>query len=613
MSQFSIWASTEPVTEVFLQRMIASLDTKRPEQLKHNNRAGLFNSIKAPFSADNMLVSLNGHCQWLDAGLQKQAGQRGHEVVLLDAWQRYGVDVLTHLVGPCSLAIANLETSELFVSTDRVGINNFYYAQPTRDSIIVADAMNPILNNPAMDSCLSPQAVYNYVYFHMVPGPDTIYRNISKLPPAHYLHYQHGKLEIKQYWMPSFSEKTALSMETMGAELKELLRDIVAERISNAGTRNVGSFLSGGLDSSTVTGLMAQVSPTTRSTYTIGFDAEGFDEVEYARVAARHFGVKGLEYYLTPEDILDAVPKIAALYDEPFGNSSVIPTYYCAKLARENGENILLAGDGGDELFAGNDRYVKQHVFEFYNLIPGVAQKALHSALANTETVDRITLLRKLKSYIDQASVPLPDRLQTYNFLYRHDPEEIFSKDFFSHINPDYPLDIQRHLYHQPQSATALNKMLYLDWFITLAWNDLRKVSTVCHYAGIEVEYPMLDERLIEFSCRIPSDWKLNKFRLRYFYKQAMKGFLPDEILKKPKHGFGLPFGIWAKNHKGLKQLIHDNIESLKSRGFVKPEFLDKALDMHDNSHANYYGELLWVLMMLELWLTEHDRQGNII
>lgn len=613
MPQFSSWASTESVTDEFIKLTTASFDLKQPELYKHNNRIGLFNAKKVPFSSNNMLVSINGHCKWLDPTLQRQAQQQGNEAVLLDAWQRYGTEVLKHFTGPCSVAIANLETTELFISTDRVGINNFYYATPAQGGVIVADTIKPITGHPGIKTKISPQAIYNYVYFHMVPGPDTIYHNIYKLAPAHYLHFKNAKIEIKQYWTPEFSENTALSKEAMGAELKELLRDIVADRISSAGTQNVGSFLSGGLDSSTVTGFMAQASPTTRSSYTIGFDAEGYDEVEYARIAAKHFGTKGMEYYLTPEDILDAVPRIAALYDEPFGNSSVIPTYYCAKFAKENGEDILLAGDGGDELFAGNDRYAKQQVFEFYNLIPGFAKKALIASLSNSETVDKITPLRKAKSYIDQASVPLPDRLQTYNFLYRHSPDEIFSKDFNAQINSESALDIQRHWYQLPQSTTALNKMLYMDWHFTLAWNDLRKVTRVCNYAGIEVEYPMLDERLIDFSCRIPSDWKLNKLRLRYFYKQSMKGFLPDSILKKPKQGFGLPFGIWAKSHKGLKELIHDNVEKLKTRGFINPEFLDKALDMHDNSHADYYGELLWVLMMLELWLSSHEIQENSI
>lgn len=613
MPQFSSWASTESVTDEFIRLTTATFDLKQPENYKHNNRIGLFDAKKAPFSSNNMLVSINGHCKWLDPTLQRQAQQQGNEAVLLDAWRRYGTEVLKHFTGPCSVAIANLETTELFISTDRVGINNFYYATPAQGGVIVADTIKPITSHPGIKTNISPQAVYNYVYFHMVPGPDTIYHNIYKLAPAHYLHFKNAKVEIKQYWMPEFSENTALSMEAKGVELKELLRDIVADRISSAGTQNVGSFLSGGLDSSTVTGFMAQASPTTRSSYTIGFDAEGYDEVEYARIAAKHFGTKGVEYYLTPEDILDAVPRIAALYDEPFGNSSVIPTYYCAKLAKENGEDILLAGDGGDELFAGNDRYARQQVFEFYNLIPGFAKKALHASLKNSESTDRITPFSKAKSYIDQASVPLPDRLQTYNFLYRHSPEEIFSKDFFAQINSDNTLDIQRQWYQQPESATALNKMLYLDWHFTLAWNDLRKVTRICNYAGIEVEFPMLDEQLIDFSCRIPSDWKLNKLRLRYFYKQSMKGFLPDSILKKPKQGFSLPFGIWAKSHKGLKELIHDNVEKLKTRGFINPEFIDKALDMHDNSHADYYGELLWVLMMLELWLSSHEIQENSI
>ncbi len=611
MPRFFSWASTESVTDDFIKQSAATLDLNQPEHFKHSNRVGLFNKKQAPFAANNMLASINGHCKWLDSALQKQARQQGDAAALLEAWQRYGTDLLKHFIGPCSVAIANLQTAELFVSTDRVGINNFYYASPAQGGIAIADVINPITSHPGVETSISNQAIYNYVYFHMVPGPDSIYHNIKKLPPAHYLHFKDGKTTIKQYWMPEFSENTAVSAETMQAELKDLLRDIVSDRVSKAGNLKIGSFLSGGLDSSTVTGFMAQASATTPSSYTIGFDAEGYDEVEFARIAAKHFGTKGMEYYLTPEDIIDAVPRIAALYDEPFGNSSVIPTYYCAKFAKDNGEDILLAGDGGDELFAGNDRYAKQQVFEFYNLVPGIAQKALHASLSHSETVEKITLLRKTKSYIDQASIPLPDRLQTYNFLHRHHPQEIFSQGFLEQINSDLPSELQYNCYHQPESVTALNRMLYMDWHFTLAWNDLRKVSRVCNYAGIEVEYPMLDEQLIDFSCRIPSNWKLNKLRLRHFYKQSMHGFLPDTILKKPKQGFGLPFGIWAKNHHGLKALIHDNIEKLKTRGFINPEFLDKALDMHDNTHADFYGELLWVLMMLELWISAHETKIN--
>ena len=611
MPQFSSWAAQSPLSEADLKSFYSSLEIKRSEHLKQNSKIGIYNGKHAPLSKDNLLASVNGQCQWHDSELQRLSKEAGHETALIEAWRRYGTELLNHVIGPCSLVIANLETAELFVSTDRVGIHNLYYTTTPSNCILVADSINPVLSFPGVPQQLSAQSVYDYLYFHMIPGPNSIYDSISKLPPAHYLHVQNGKLDIRQYWVPEFTEKTALSRESMGGELKSLLGEIVSDRLTNAGTPNVGSFLSGGLDSSTVTGMMAQASPSTLSSYTIGFDAEGFDEVEYAKIASKHFGTNSKVYYLTPEDILDAVPRIAACYEEPFGNSSVIPTYYCAKFAKENGEKLLLAGDGGDELFAGNERYAKQQVFEIYHHLPGFARKMLQHSVSHESLTQKVLPLRKLQSYIEQASVPLPGRLQTYNYLYRHDPQEIFTRDFYSRVDSDYPNQLQNDWFHKPQSASALNKMLYLDWLITLGWNDLRKVTHACNYAGIDVEYPMLDERLIDFSCQIPSSWKLNKLRLRYFYKQSMQGFLPDAILNKSKHGFGLPFGIWATTHNGLRELIHDSVSDLKKRDIISKQFLDQALNMHEQTHAKYYGELLWVLMMLELWLSSHTANSN--
>ncbi|MBN1378889.1 MAG: asparagine synthase C-terminal domain-containing protein, partial [Gammaproteobacteria bacterium] len=364
-----------------------------------------------------------------------------------------------------------------------------------------------------------------------------------------------------------------------------------------------GAFLSGGLDSSTVAGSLSEVFPGAAKTFSIGFPVEGYDEIKYARIAADRFKTQAHEYYVTPDDTVAAIPKIAAYYDEPFGNSSALAAYYCAKMAGENGIKVLLAGDGGDELFAGNERYAKQLLFDKYYRIPGFARSSLKTGLCNAPGfLLNNKIIFKAKRYVEQAEVPLPDRLQDYNFLNRHPADEIFTDSFLMEIDADRPLQILRDCYSRPENASALNRMLYMDWKTTLHDNDLVKVNRMCEMAGVEVQYPFLHQAIVDLSCKIPSADKLKGRQLRWFYKQAMHGFLPEPIINKSKHGFGLPFGIWLKDHQPLKELAYDSIHSLKKRDYFRNEFLSHAVKMHQGVHAAYYGELIWILMMLELW-----------
>jgi asparagine synthase (glutamine-hydrolysing) len=208
--------------------------------------------------------------------------------------------------------------------------------------------------------------------------------------------------------------------------------------------------------------------------------------------------------------------------------------------------------------------------------------------------------------YIRQANTPLPDRLQNYNFLHRHNPAEIFAPELLEQVDVSAPLRALREEYAVPDTSDPINRMLFLDWKFTLHDNDLVKVNTMCDLAGVEVAYPMLDQALVDFSRRLPGDWKVRDGQLRWFYKRAMQGFLPDEIINKTKHGFGLPFGVWTRTHPGLQRLSQQSLESLSTRGYFRPEFLREAMRLHREGHASYYGELVWILMVLELWLQAH-------
>ena len=547
-------------------------------------------------------VTITGYPRWAKPALATAAIEKSHAYALYLAYTQDNSQFLDYLQGAFAFSIIDSSSNQLLAGTDRLGQSPLYYTK-INDGIIFGSSVSSILAHSETPRSVQEQGIYDYLYFHMVPSPHSIFENIKKLPAGHLVNYANDKLQVSNYYKPVFNETTTNNFQQMGQELRTQLKEAVRHCCDP--TVKTAAFLSGGLDSSSVTGMLSEVSETTAEAYSIGFSAEGYDEMEFARITAKHFGVKLNEYYVTPEDVVNALPIIAASYDEPFGNSSALPAYFCAKVAAENGVQRLLAGDGGDELFAGNERYAKQDIFETYGKIPSGLRKAIIEPIING-LPSAVPLSDKARSYIEQANIPLPDRLQTYNFLHRHSPTEIFNKEFLDHTNTSAPLEIQRNTYQQPDNASTLNRMLYLDWQYTLADNDLRKVSHMCALAGVEVVYPMLDDDLLNFSCQVPSNWKIKNRDLRHFYKQSLTGWLPDATINKKKQGFGLPFGVWMETHKPLQEMAYDNLLKLKNRSYFKPEFIDHTIDLHRNQHSAYYGELIWILMVLEMWLEAH-------
>ena len=555
--------------------------------------------------SDGGSVIVSGRPHFRDKNLANLASISGAAATIAQAYEEYSDNVFSHIFGSFCCAIVDTKNDRVLIGIDRLGQQSLYYAA-TEGTLAFGSSANSVLAcNPEEEHDLLNQGIYNYLYFHMVPSPDTVYRGLKKLPAAHYINYHNGQYQLVNYWQPPFSESTTgQSPGALSTTLLDTLRTSVELCLPEAG--KVGSFLSGGLDSSTVTGLLAEVSGHQAEAYSIGFSAEGYDEMAYARITARHFGVELNEYYVTPQDVVDALPIIATSYDEPFGNSSALPAYFCAKMAAENGVTTLLAGDGGDEIFAGNERYAKQHVFQHYSKIPPALRTRLLEPLVTAMPL-ALPLVSKARSYIAQANTPLPDRLQSYNFLHRHSATDIFSDSFLAEINPEEPIGLLRSIYHRPDQASDLNRMLYLDWQITLADNDLRKVSQMCDFAGVNVAYPMLDDALVELSCLVPSAWKIKGTDLRHFFKYALRDWLPQETINKSKQGFGLPFGVWMQTYKPLREMAYDNLLKLKNRDLIRPEFIDKTIKMHQSEHAAYYGELVWIFTVFEIWMDGHS------
>lgn len=519
-----------------------------------------------------------------------------------------GINSLSLFNGGFSIAIINKQTRRIVLAVDRMGIQQLFY-HIHKQNIYFSSSLSQLIQIDEVKKEINPQAIYNYLYFHCIPAPETIHKEVFKLNPAQVLIIKDGVTHKEYFWEPSFNENPTANANELQLNLKQSLSTSVKDCLLDT-SQHTGAFLSGGTDSSTLAGLLKKhcSDEDEAETISMGFEEQGYDEMEYADLAAKHFGNKPHQYYVTFDDISSSLTTLLDSYDEPFGNSSAVPTYIAAKFARELGITHLLAGDGGDELFGGNERYAKQKVFEIYSIFPELVRNKITTPLLTLPVNSKVPILKKVKSYVEQANIAMPDRLETYNFLHRYELPNIFTSDFLSSIDTSLPSVRQRERYEQIPSASLLNKMLFLDWKFTLADNDLRKVGTMCERAGVQVSYPFLDNRVIENSTQIPSKLKIKGTRLRHFYKDTYKDFLPERIINKSKHGFGLPFGAWLKKDPTLQNIVYEALSQLKQRNIFKNEFLDKLVKQHNDEHAAYYGSFVWVFAILELWLNHHKK-----
>lgn len=547
---------------------------------------------------------IHGDIRFTEPGLARAAHEQGVARTLIEAFRDKGPKMLDAMTGPFAVAVVLEKEKRALLATDRLGICPLYYCL-VDGRFIFASTSDAINRHPHVSAELNPQAIFHYLYFHMVPSPVSVYKNRQRLEPAGYVYLADGRVETGTYWKIHYSRETEnLSVAELKQEFRDLLRASVRRTLDG---RQLGAFLSGGTDSSTVSGILGEVSREPVNTYSIGFDVEGYDEMTYARIAARHFKTQHHEYYVTPADVVAAIPKIAQIYAEPFGNASALAAYYCATRAREDGMAKLLAGDGGDEIFGGNTRYAKQHVFSLYSDLPRAVRRGIIEPLVfSFPGGARIGTIRKLRSYIEQASMRMPARLETYNLLERIGVTNVLEPAFLAAVDTTAPLRMLSETYWNSDATTTLNRMLALDLKFTLADNDLPKVGKTCELAGIDVSYPLLDEELIAFAARLPVKLKLKGTTLRYFFKEALRDFLPPEIIAKKKHGFGLPFGHWVQNHGPLRELVGDTLNDLKRRAIVRPEFVDALLSTHLPTHPGYYGTMVWLLTMLEQWHRAH-------
>jgi asparagine synthase (glutamine-hydrolysing) len=556
------------------------------------------------FSDAELDVAVLGNIYWKDRELARLAATDGDAQAVARCYRRDQERFPAAMSGSFAVAVVDATRQRTLLAIDPMGIERLCYTLAA-DELVFASSLQGLRAHPAVKATVSRQAIFNYFYYHAIPAPQSVYDNMFKLEPGELLVYRDGRIKRSRHRHLRFQDHADTPLPQLVDEFHHVLQASVERPLAQFS--DVGAFLSGGTDSSCVTAAMSAGSATAR-TFSIGFDAEGYDESRYARITADRFHTDHHHYYVTPHDVFESLPSVAAYYDEPFGNASAVPTYFCARLAREHGIKNLLAGDGGDEIFAGNARYVKQKIFAHWQHVPAPLRSGLiEPVVVRFPFAQRIATLRKLQSYIEQANIPLPDRLETYNFLHRDPLPEIFEADFLRAVDPGAPLQAQREVFAAADCDTSLNRMLFLDMKFTLADNDLRKVNGMCELAGMNVHFPLIDLEMVDFAARVPVDLKIKGHKLRWFFKHALKDTLAPETLTKSKHGFGLPFGVWLNDNADLHGLAVESLERFKQRGYLNPPYIDELWARHRAGHGSYYGTMIWICMMLEQWLEAHE------
>jgi asparagine synthase (glutamine-hydrolysing) len=517
-------------------------------------------------------------------------------------YDRFGADFIGKLRGAFSLILWDRREKKLLAAVDGVGMKRLVYYQDGR-MLLIASRIEALVRTGAVDRQINPRGIANVLNFGVSLAPETIFTRIHRLVPGAFLLASNGQKRVVKYWDMRYYTGGDANESRLARKLEAVVENSVAAHCKNDSFATIGAFLSGGTDSSTVTGMMARTGRGPVQTFSIGFQEEPFNELGYAEIAARRFQTKHHTYLVRPDDCFRALPEILRSFDEPFGNSSAIPTYFCARLAAENGVKTLLAGDGGDEVFGGNAWYVGNKVFDIYQSVPAVLRKGFIEPILASLPL-RNGLVGKARNYIRRSNIPAWERVLSYHFLCAHNPADVFASDFLKTLADYSVLDVPSEYYRQAAARDHLDRLLYMDMKIVLGDSDLPKVTRMAELAGVQARFPFLDRAVAEFSGSIPANLKVKGFQKRYLFKQAFRDLLPAEIIEKKKHGFGIPVAVWLKSDARFRELSRDTLLSGRAlqRGYFRREFIEDLFRKHEADDSSYYGDTLWTFLVLELW-----------
>jgi asparagine synthase (glutamine-hydrolysing) len=523
--------------------------------------------------------------------------------VIVHAYEQWGAAAIARLRGMFGLAIWDDRTKTLLIARDRIGIKPLYYAE-SRGRLYFASEIKSLLCAPDIPRVLDVDALDHYLSFLYTPRDGSIFRNIAKLPPGHLLTWRSGQAEITPYWRQPATE----TFRGTEQEAIEALRNVLAEAVRTHLSSDVplGAFLSGGLDSSVVVGLMSAASTGRVKTFSIGFDDPAYDELPHARRVAEHFGTEHHEFVVRP-DALSILDQLIAHFDEPFADSSAIPTWYVSEMARRH-VTVVLSGDGGDELFGGYHRYLPH---------PRVTQFDRYSP-------------RALRRVAAVAARSMPNGLRGRNFL-RHvardnegrylDAIRFFSSDDKSALlSPDV-----RRLLNGRDAESRLgehfapyrhlpwpSQMMHFDADTYLPEDVLVKVDRMSMAHSIESRVPLLDNEVIDFAASLPSHFKLKNGRRKHILKEVGATLLPQDLVDRRKQGFSVPLGVWFRGN--LRELFADTLLSSRSlsRGYFQAPFIRQLVDEHVSGRRDHTLRL-WQLVVFERWHEHYlDRAATL-
>jgi asparagine synthase (glutamine-hydrolysing) len=552
----------------------------------------------------NILVVFNGEI-YNYRQLQQELQERGHHFetdsdteAIVHAYEEYGDDCVKHLRGMFVFAIWDKKRKRMFIARDRFGkkpLNYYWDGQRLIFGSEIKSILEAGIPREINDIALDEFLVYRYI-----PTPITLFKNVMKLPAAHILIYEHGQITTKRYWDLSFEPTCHDDEATAMERTMALLKDSVQVRLMSEVP--LGAFLSGGVDSSIVVALMSQMMSQPVKTFSIGFEEEEYNELPYARQVAKHFQTDHHEFFVK-SDLVNVLPQLVWAFDEPFGDSSMLPTYYVSKLAREH-VTVALSGDGGDEIFGGYEQYQREYLI---HQVPAPLRLALgHTSQLLPDGVrgkKRLgTWLRDYGTRSIEAAMLFPD----------YERAAIYTPEFYAQVSNHRPYERHLREYRRYQHLDATARMQCVDARTYLIDDILVKVDKVSMLNSLETRAPLIDQDLATYVASLQPSVRLHNGKSKYLQKRIAEDLLPKEILARRKKGFDIPLSRWFSGE--LNDYARATLTSKKAqeRGLFNPEIVNKLLDKDGATQFVNHGSDIWCLICIELWFQEYMDQTPV-
>ena len=539
---------------------------------------------------------------------------RSDTEVILHAYEEWGVECLDLLRGMFAFAIWDSDLRRLFLARDRLGKKPLVYSQ--RDGhFAFASEIKALLQVPGVDKNVNGNAIHDYLTYQYVPSPDTIFQGIRKLPPAHYLLYdKNGNSKIERYWKLSFNNnfQTCSDIKELEDRVRTELQESVKLRLIS--DVPLGAFLSGGIDSSLIVGIMAKLSDRPVKTFSIGFEEKDFDELSYARMVAKHFSTDHHEFIVKP-DTIEILPKLVWHYNEPFADCSAIPTYYVAKMTK-NYVKVVLTGDAGDENFAGYPRYLRSKLLILFLRMPKKMRRDVLPPFLRmiAQFHWREKTFNRLAAYIESiSSNQARNYAEQVKIFNREEKGDLYSPEFTKALKGSDSVEYILGKFEEAETDNLIDQLLYLDINTYLPEDLLVKMDIATMANSLEARVPFLDHQFMEFIATIPSRLKLKRTVTKYILKEAFSDFLPEPILTRKKMGFGVPLSRWFRNE--LKDYMYEILldQRTLNRGYFKRDGVERLLNDHIAARYDHSSKI-WALLFLEMWFRVFiDREGDFV